>query len=272
MPTISAVLLTTGKQLITQALVGRTPVTPTRFEVGDSYGYTPDPDLDTTIHGNLVHTGGEVDIRATVLTDNTARYELTINENYGIFEVGNLILYGMDEDDNEYPYVHLALPVPITKTQALNVLPLPSDYVNPGNRLVFNIQITHSDLATIASVTVVTPAYSSLAVFENSGAIPNAGVLTWEQVVSAFDTRTNTPVLVSRDSSNGLWAHPFFQHIGDPMLGSVNGGVDGFGYGPNPTDLLFGHFYTTPDAEYVDTYGGGTYTVDPVEIIGGASY
>lgn len=272
MPVLSAKIVNSGKTIISRTLLGVADIYPVGFRVGDEAGFSPDEN-DTDIRGNLVYEGGAENIQVNQIAEDTIRYVCTISEVFGPFNVGNLMLYLDDGTNSPLPFVQVALPVIVRKTQASPSFTL-EEYNVPGARLAISIEIKHSQEAEILSVNIVTPNYSQLPTFGTEAEVPLGAALTFKQFVVSYDSRTKGPVLFTVDANNVRWGMPFSHQLTDPNFGHLDGGVDGEDYGGEPDEILSGYYYLTPSAAfspynlgealYTDTYGrtlgNATYT------------
>lgn len=271
MPVLSAKILTSGKSIISKTLLGVGDIFPAGFIVGDEAGFTPDEN-DTAVRGNVVYEGGANNIQVNQIAEDTIRYVCTISEVFGPFNVGNLIMYLDDGTNSPLPFISVALPVIVRKTQASPSFTL-EEYAVPGARLAISIEIKHSQEAEILSVNIVTPDYSQIPTFGTEAEVPLGAALTFRQFIVNFDSRTKGPVLYTVDINNVRWGMPFTHQLTDPNFGHLDGGTDGEEYGAEPDDILSGYYYLTPAAAfspynlgeslYADTYG---------RILGNASY
>ena len=271
MPVLESKILTAGKTALSNALLGIAPASAHSFNVGDTAGYEPVVS-NTAITGNLVFEGLATSITSTRLSEDTVRFVCTITESHGPFEVGNMILFMESIEDGVVPFIEVVLPVAITKTQSDPQLTAEGFQV-PGSRLAINIELKHSDEVIIQSVTVITPNYASMPTFETQLDVPAGAALSFRQFVISWHSQTRSPVLATVDGGGIIWGIPYSQQVNDPDFGHLDGGQDGGGYGGEPDDIVFGYFYTTPEATFVSPYiGGATYTGIVSNIVGGASY
>ncbi len=271
MPVLDAKILTAGKTIISDALIGLSLALPSKFLVGTTAGYTPLA-TDVTVTGSLVHTGTANSITATRIAEDTVRYVCVIEENWGPFDIGNLILFMEDSLGAELPFLEVVFPVKITKVQS-DPATTTAGFQVPGSRVAINIELKHTDEATIASVTVITPNYSSLPTFSLDIDVPVGPALTYRQFVVSYDLRTKTPVLFTVDDNNVRWGMPFSQQLEDPDFGHLNGGNDGEGYGGVADGIIFGYYYLTTLSQFtLPNIGGSNYTDNVPNTIGNASY
>jgi hypothetical protein len=272
MATLNAKILTAGKLVLSNALLGITPAKIHSFKCGDTFGFTPDSN-DTAPRGNLVFQTDAASISTSRLSDDTVRYVCSITEQHGPFIVGNLVLYIQDELGNILPFISVVLPVPIQKLNS-NPIVTPSGYEVPGTRLSFNVELKHSDEVIIATVNVVTPTYGFLPSFETEAEVPIGAALNYKNFVISHHTVVKRPVLGTLDGNAIRWGIPFTQQINDPNFGHLDGGDDSQPHHYyDGIEIIFGNFYTTPELNYTyPVYGGGSYTENLVAVLGGATY
>ena len=274
MPVLEAVILDGGKAAISSALIGLDGSAPHSFIVGTEAGGTLDSTI-VAVTGEEVFEGGTGSISVSRLSEDTVRYICTISEAEGPFQVGNLLLNLSNLEDGVVPFVHVILPVAITKKQADPTVTT-EGYQVPGSRLSFNIEVTHSKDAEIVSVTVVTPTYSTLPMFATEADVPNGAALTYRNFVIQYDTRTKTPVLGTVDQNNIRWGMPYSRNVSDPAFGHLDGGQDGEGYGGEVDEFIPGlsYIYLRIDSDFDEPdIGGVPYTATALpDTIGGASY
>ena len=272
MPTLNAKILTAGKIVLSNALLGISPAKVHSFGCGDLFGFTPDSN-DVAPRGNIVFQADAAAISTSRLAEDTVRHVCSITEQHGPFTVGNIVLYLQDDKGNILPFISVVLPVPIQKLNS-NPIVTPSGYEVPGTRLTFNVELKHSDEVTIATVTVVTPTYSFLPSYETEATVPIGAALNYKNFVISHHTVVKRPVLGTVDGNSIRWGIPFTQQINDPDFGHLDGGDDSQPHNYyDGAELIFGNFYTTPETNYTyPVYGGGGYTDNIVAVLGGATY
>lgn len=260
MSDIKAVFLDSGKRLVTGALAGFSIFSIHSFKIGDSFGFEPNKeDLQPT--GTVVFTGFNGLTQTKATAEDTVRYTIIVPEHAGPFMMGNMVIYGAHLDGVEIPFLSVVFPFSIQKIKSeppvAGVITPPT----PGSRFSINIDIKHS-LEEIEEVTVnvVSPEYASLPFYANETQVPAPELNPWSQFIVSYDSRTKSPVLVTRDSTGVYWALPMQSNFKDPKLGIMDGGIQGDGLGPSPYDILSGHWYATPDDDYAGSIGGLTYT------------
>lgn len=272
MPTLDAKILTAGKTVISNALLGVTPAQPHSFSCGDEFGFDPDA-TDTAPRGNLVFTGDAAAITSHRLAEDTVRYVCQITEQHGPFTLGNLVLNVMNDSGSVVPFISVVFPVAVQK---LNSDPnaTASGYQVPGTRLAINIELKHTDEVEIASVTIVTPDFAFLPSFETEATVPVGAALTYKNFVISHHTIVKRPILGTVDGNAIRWGIPFSQQINDPGFGQLDGGDDSedhFYY--DGLEIIFGYFYLTPESAFTyPSYGGGAYTDSLVLSLGNALY
>lgn len=272
MSTLDAKILTEGKSVISDALLGITPAKPHEFRVGDEFGFDPDSN-DTAVRGTEVFLGNAAAISSNRLAEDTVRYVCTISEQHGPFTVGNIVLYMVDNLNRIVPFISVVLPVPVTKLNS-DPTATASGFQVPGSRLVFNITLKHSDEIEIASVDIVTPNYAQLPTFETEADVPAGASLTFKNAVISYHTVEQRPVLMTVDGNGIRWGMPYYQQINDPDFGHLDGGDASFEHQfYDGIEILFGYFYLTPESVFTyPVIGGGSYAEDPVNSLGNATY
>lgn len=271
MPVLDAKILTAGKAAISDALLGVNPALPHSFIIGDSFGFEPTDDM-LTVAGTKVFTGDATAISATRISEDTVRYVCSLSETHGPFQIGNLILNMSSLASGVTPFIAVVLPVPIQKQQSDPTF-TDQGFQVPGSRVAINIEIKHTEEIEIANVTVITPNYSSLPTFETELDVPEGAALTFKQAVISYHSAVRMPVLMTVDANNVRWGMPFTQGINHPYFGHLDGGTDGEGYGGDPSEIIFGYYYLTPEATFTyPSIGGADYTGLTSGVVGGASY
>lgn len=271
MPVLDGKLLKAGKTIISEAMIGVTTALPHHFDVGDGFGFTPSEN-DTTIVGNKVFTGYGDLVQVSLLSEDTVRYVCNIPENYGPFNVGNMILYMTDNDGDVLPYFEVVLPVVVRKIKSSSAQSQ-DGYDVPDTRLTISIEIRHSEEAVITSINVITPTYSTLPTFYTEQDVPPGVALTYSQFIVTYDTRTRGPVLYTIDADGVRWGMPFTHQLEDPNFGHVVGGFDGEGYGQEPDEIVCGYWYLTPSSAMSSTnIGDALYKSPFMATLGGATY
>lgn len=275
MSDVSAILLQSGKKLITGALTGFTAIGPVKFRVGSLAGFEPDK-LDTDIRGPLVFEGLAGLIQARQTADDTVRYTLTITEKFGPFDIGNIVLFASLGDGVEKALVSVVLPFSVKKYPADPDLGTTQPFPVPGSRFIVNITIKHSIDGDAVSVVVVPPEFSSLAYFDTEMTVPPSLVNPYSQFVIHNDSRTNTPTLGSKRADGSYWGIPFWQNLRSPKYGVIDGGRTGDGHKAEQGSFAWGYFYLTPDFDLSGQLGGTGYNQDNdlgyVDIVGGSPY
>lgn len=271
---VGAVLLDSGKRLITGALTGFTAIGPVKFRVGDLAGFTPDK-TDTDIRGTLVFEGlaGLTQVRR--IADDTVRYTLVITEQHGPFDMGNVVLFCSHADAEPSPMVSVVFPFKVRKNAGNVDLGDSLDVPTPGNRFTINITIKHSVEGEVVTVNVTDPQFSSLPFYATRYDIPAYALNPWGQFVVHNDDRIGTPTLVTKRSDGSYWGVPFWQNFRSPKFGIIDGGVAGDGRAADNLGYAWGNFYLTPEDLYDSALGGSGYTANPssyVGVVGGASY
>lgn len=268
---IKGKVLDAGKVIVTNALVGQATSFASEFRVGDQAGFTFDS-TETAPRGAIVHTGSQNDIAVTRIAIDTVRFVCSIPEGFGPFQMGNLVMYMENDDNDSVPFLAVSFPYQVLK-QPSNDQVTTDGFTLPGTRFAISIELKHSDEETDVIINILPPDYSSLPSFATELDVPPGNSLTFKQFVINYDTRTKSPVLVTIDENNVRWATPLTQQIMDPSFGQLDGGMDGEGYGGHAYELVWGGWYTTPNSAYTENpVGGAAYTDTQLNTIGGAGY
>lgn len=275
MSDVESILLTAGKPLATGALAGFSAFGPTKFRVGAAANFAPNA-AATDIRGSLVFEGKSGLMQTRMVAADTVRYTLTIPENYGPFDIGNVVMYASAADGKELPVVHVILPFAVSKMNANVDLDSASPYPIPGSRFVINITIKHSMESEIVKVQVISPNFSSLPTFDTQMNLPPSAVNPWQQAVIQNDTRLNTPTLISKAADGDYWGIPFWQNLRSPKYGVISGGSVGDGHKEDNSHYLFGYYYLTLNSDLAGILGGTGYKQDNdlgfVGVVGGVPY
>lgn len=274
MADVTAILLREGRRLLSGALAGMTGVGPTHFRVGPTAGFTPQ-DTDTDVRGGLAFEGKSGLIQIRMVAVDTVRYTMIITEAFGPFDIGNIVMYASNGDDNALPMFEVVLPFAVKKTRGDPDLNNATPFPSPGNRFTINVTIKHSLDGDDINIEVINPEFASLPVFDTQLNIPPAAINPWQQFVVHNDTRVNSPVVVSKDEAGQYWGIPFWQNLRSPKFGVIDGGVSGDNHLEEQGAFLWGYFYLTPNILLTGTLGSTGYIQDNdsyVGNIGGASY
>lgn len=271
-----AVINTPGQILLTQALTGYRLFRPAGFKIASAVGFEPSADA-TGVNGPVVFEGSKLLVQVKQTSVNTARYVLTVPEGAGPFDIGNIMLFAENDIEEMVPFAFVVLPVPYQKTVSdPNLTTTPdSPFPIPGDRFVCNITIKHSLNATIQSIEVITPTFSSLAFYEDIASIPPPNLNPWDAFVAHDDPRTNTPAMLAKRNDDTYWGIPFWQNFRDPRFGVLDGGIDGDGYKADQSGFLDGQEYLMPENKFSGILGGSDYTTPEDEFtgeIGGLDY
>lgn len=264
---VKGILLKTGKSLLTSSLTGFSLFAPIKYEIGNSYGFTPDEN-DTVARGSIVYTGSSLEVQSRQLSEDTARYIITVPETAGPFSIGNIVLYGSMWNADPVPMFSVVLPFLYAKEKSLASVVSGTQYPVPGNRFIINITIRHSLEATTVNVTITTPTFSSLAYFTDETNYPPPATNPWTTFVLHNDSRTHMPAMVMTRSDGTQWGIPTWQSIRDPKFGIADGGQMGDGYAPTGMTFIWGQQYTTPAASFKGSIGGTSYTMPSSTFIG----
>lgn len=259
MADIKAKYLEVGKRLISNSLAGFSVVSIYMFKVGTSFGYEPDAE-DIAPRGSVVFTGYQGWVKSKVTGNDSVRHTLVIPEMAGPFTFGNIVVYGVNIDNQPIPFLEIVLPFAAQKKQAdpnlIDSLARPQ----PGTRFTINIDIKHSlDSEAEVTVTVVPPEYASLAFFATEASIPVSSINPYNQFVVHYDSRSRSPAFVTKKDDDTYWGLPLMQNYRDPKFGVMDCGIQGDEHTTSPFNILSGYFYLTPDEEYVADIGGVPY-------------
>lgn len=146
---------------------------------------------DMTDVSGKVWEGGTDYIRYQVLNDSTVLFKVTLSEDIGDFNIGNIGLY-LDSGDL---FAIVALPA-ISEKVKNN----PPDVV--GNRRIFNIPIVLSGIATITNLSVLIADEASIPVVANETYLPDPLVAPYSAYSVLQHTSFGSPVLALRADSN----------------------------------------------------------------------
>lgn len=267
-PNVKGIILTKGKRLITSSMTGFSLFAPSKYEIGDGYGFDPDEN-DTGVRGTLVYTGSDLDVQARQLADDTACYTISVPEGVGPFNVGNIMLYGTMWNNEPVPLFSIVLPFQYYKDISDSTYSVGSGHLPvPGNRLIINITIKHSLETEQITVNILTATFSSLPFYPDENNYPPPGLNPWTAFVIHRDSRVGTPALVVTDSNHTSWGVPCWQNIRDPSFGMLIGGFTGDDYTPDQRTFLFGQFFDTPDEVFRGTIGGTAFTTASGHFVG----
>lgn len=268
---IKGKVLHDGKIVVTNALIGQATSYACEFRVGDQAGFEFDTN-ETAPRGAIVHIGTQHDIAVTKIAIDTVRFVCSIPEGFGPFNMGNLVMYMQNDDNESVPFLAVSFPHQVLK-QPSNDQVTTDGFTLPGTRFAVSIELKHSDEETDVIVNILPPDYSSLPSFATELDVPPGSSMTFKQFIINYDTRTKCPVLVTVDENNTRWATPLTQQIMDPSFGQLDGGMDGEGYGGHADELVWGGWYTSPNEAYTENpVGGASYTDSGLRTIGGSSY
>lgn len=274
MADVKAILLNNGKRLLTGALTGFSAITPAKFRIGERAGFEPE-NTAVDVQGALVFEGLAGLMQVRRIADDTVRYTMMITENYGPFNIGNLVLYCAGADGVEQAMVHVVLPFTVRKELATPDLANPTPYPTPGSRFTINVTIRHSLEGDDIVVEVVNPEYSALPYYPTEQEIPASAINPWPQFVIHADTRIQTPTLVAKRSDGSYWGVPFWQNLRSPKFGVIDGGMVGDGHLGEFGSFLWGYYYLTPNSQLNGQVGGAGYITDLsgyMATVGGMEY
>lgn len=275
MSDVKAILLDSGKNLITGSLAGFTAVGPTEFRIGSTAGFDP-LKTDTDITGPLVFRGLSGLIQRRMIAFDTVRYTMTVTEKYGPFEIGNIVLFASHADGTSRALVKVVLPFKVTKRPSDPDVGATQPFPTPGARFTINVTIKHSIDADDVIVQVINPNYSSLPYFDTQFNIPPTLTNPYSVFAIHNDTRINTPVMVSKRADGSYWGIPFWQNLRSPKFGTIDGGTTGDGHLEDQGSFAWGYYYLTPNDLLDGVLGGTGYLQDNelgyVDIVGGSAY
>lgn len=264
---VKGILLNAGKDLITSSMTGFSLFAPFKYEIGNAYGFDPNA-TDTTARGTIVHTGNALEVQSRRMSEDTARYTITIPESAGPFSIGNIVLYCTMWNATPIPMFSVVLPFLYEKAVSNSIVSNNVQYPTPGNRFIVNITIKHSVEATGVTVNIQTPTFSSLPFYADDTTYPPPGLNPWTTFVLHYDSRTNMPSLVTTRADGTQWGIPSWQNIRNPKFGVADGGQMGDGYAPTGLSYLWGQRYSTPPSSYRGKIGGSSYAFPAGNFIG----
>lgn len=251
-------LLNEGKRLITGALTGFTPIGPSYFKIGNTAGFTANKE-HTDITGTLVYTGLSGLIQSRRIRDDTVRYTMTIPEDAGPFDIGNIMLWMSHADNTPAPVASIVLPSLVAKLPGAINLENSTPFPTPGTRFVIALTIKHTVDELDAEVEIIVPEFSSLAFYASENDVPPPLDNPWLQFVVMQDSRTDRPALVSKKDSNSYWGIPFFTNLRHPYFGVLDGGQVGDGRKGSTHGWIWGRYFTTLTADYDGQIGGSNF-------------
>jgi hypothetical protein len=274
MADILASFLHTGKSLISGALTGFSAVSVHSFEIGNVAGFIPSS-ADTGLRGTKVFTGLSGLVASKQIEEDTVRHSLVIPESAGNFNMGNILVYGTNLDGVKIPFILVAFPFLIEKKRSEPNIENSLEPPTPGTRFIVNVEVKHSIFGETLSINVVSPEFSSLAFYDTEANVPATELNPYNQFMVNLDSRTGSPVMVSKKADGSYWGMPMTQNFRSPKFGIIDGGNSGDGYKPDPTPIISGGFYTSDPSEYAGTIGGASYEHEFSNtdfVIGGINY
>lgn len=248
---------TPGRHEMLEAASGLNAFALHSFRVGDAAGFAPTTG-ETNQRGAMVFQGNAALMQTRVLKEGVIRYSVILPEGAGPFDVGNVLLYIQNVQNEIVPLVMLVMPFTVPK--ALAAFDGDPNYYVPGNRFMLSVTITHelldvdNDAAVV--VEVISPEYSNLAFFENEAKVPAPELNPYGQFILQAHLLTNAPALVTKTDDNRYWANPLLKDMRHPKYNVVDGGISGDGYREQNLHFLWGHRFETADAEYAGNMGG----------------
>lgn len=275
MSDVKAVLLNSGKNLITGNLTGFTALGPTEFRIGNQAGFVP-LKTETGPRGAMVFAGKSGLIQSRRLAEDTVRYTMTITEKYGPFDIGNIVMYASHADGMQRALFMVVLPFKVAKKVADPDAGSANPFPTPGSRFTINVTIKHSIEADDIIVEVIDPQFSSLPYFDTQFSVPPSITNPYATFVIHNDTRVNTPVLATKRGTGDYWGIPFFQNLRSPKFGVIDGGEMGDDHKEDQGSFAWGYFYLTPNDLLDGKIGGTGYIQDNdlgyVDVVGGVPY
>lgn len=272
---VKVYMLNTGKQLFSTALAGISVVNATYFSVGDSANFTGDPTLVAPLGANVFSGSADL-ISVTLIAPDTVRYTMTMPEDVGPFQVGNIMLYGSLPNNILTPLLHVVFPFKYDKTTSATTTLLPNGLPTPGSRLVINVSVRHVFDSDNFEVYVEFPDFANLPSFDSETSIPSGEINPWNAFLINRSVNTGSPVFGARNLlDNTQWGMPLWNRLTDPQFNVITGGVSGDGYIPDRLDYVSGGHYLTNEINFKGFAGGSTYTTaeeDFFDSVGGAPY
>lgn len=245
-------ILHTGNEALVEALAKGKKLTAGRFRVGEDYNFNP---LKTGVNPRIqtVFTGGVELISVKVLEKDTIRYSMTLPETAGNFNIGNVILDFVSEDNVYIPGIWWVSDVPIPKETFTDT--------TVGNRFIVSFHEKFQDFDGAVAITVTPPVRASLPQYKNQNALVTADTTLYQQLVIQHHSVGRTPVFVTRrPQDNKFYATGYMQRIESPYFGAVHGGFMADRYEQYYGQWIWGGWFLSPESEYREVIDGGDFT------------
>lgn len=236
-----------GKLAINEALTQGKKLKPYAFIIGDAYNFVPDKTATDPVQGNKVYIGGQSLISAEIKDKETAAFTVTVPENAGPFTVGNILLQLQADDGTIFNAIWYVSKIPYPKTILTSA----------GSRLVITFVQKIINAEQALAITVVPPAFSSLAGYPTEADLPKPENSLFQQFVVQDPVYTQTPVIGTRRTlDNQYWAMPLSSRLDEPFFGILDGGKAAEGKRPYDKRWFWGGRLGMPPNQLPFNYGG----------------
>lgn len=243
-------VLNTGTGALGRALGDGVRIPIGRFRVGDASNFEPD-EAAIGPSGNLVYTAYTDKISIDILSDNELKSTLTFTEDAGDFNIGNIVLDLLVED--EYvPFLIWVSDIPIPKI-AFN-----KDTGAIGNRLALSFTEKVENIDEVLDINVLPTIYASLPQFSNEVAVPPAATALFQTgILQTWGTSFRPALFARRSIDDTYFGSPLLDRIDSPYFGERDGGITGTIKAPYNGIWMWGGHFGTPDADYEPEIAGG---------------
>jgi hypothetical protein len=245
-------ILDTGNEALVRALAKGKKLVAGRFRVGEDINFNP-PRTGTNPMSQTVFVGGMDLISVKIIDKDTLRYSMTLPETAGNFNIGNVILDFLMDDDTYIPGIWWVSDVAIPKERFTDT--------TVGNRFIISFHEKFIDFAGAVAITVTPPVRASLPQYLNQGALVTAETTLYQQLVIQHHSIGRTPVFVTRrPQDNKYYATGYMQRLESPYFGAVHGGFMADGYNQYYGEWVWGGWFISPPSEYREVIDGGDFT------------
>lgn len=243
-------LLDAGKNALALALASGGKLRVTEFRVGRAANFAP-TGVGANVTPNVAFTGDASMINTGVVNSDQIRYVVTIPEQYGPFDVGNIMLFLDDGKGGKVPFLW-----------GVNAVPIPKYKNDPprsiGNRATFTLTAKYTNISEAVNLQVVAPQYSSVINYPDEEGLAPASMTGFNQAIIQNHTSIGRPLLaIRREVDNAWFMTSLTQRLDDPNFGQIDGGEIGDGYLPYQGEFSAGGFYRTPTPSFNEYLDGG---------------
>lgn len=240
----STVLLDEGNTALVNAKGNNTLVKLDSWKIGDFAGFSLDRTANDVL-GNVVATGSNAEISVTIVSSDTLRFMLTLDEDAGNYNVGNIMLF----DDGGNAIMWMVLESSVSKEA--NNLP-----AQVGNRLAFNMSLTYNNVSNLINTSILQQNLANIPIVSDDGSLPIASGAAYDLYLLQNHRNLASPTLAFRRNSDDKWfGLPYVDYINDAEFGILDGGVDGTGSVRNQDYVRAGGYLH--DQQFTDTIDGG---------------